>query len=116
MHARELRVAPGGGAVRGDGPPACRSWVSDRPAARRHDARPARPPARMCVRTFGLLCGFLAVSATGAADWPQFLGPLRNGVSAETGLLQSWDEQGPPLVWEKQVGEGHSGPVVAGGR
>ena len=51
-----------------------------------------------------------------AADWPQFLGPQRNGVSAETGLLQAWPREGPPVVWQKDVGAGFSGPVVAGER
>jgi outer membrane protein assembly factor BamB len=51
-----------------------------------------------------------------AADWPQFLGPKRNCTSTETGLLQSWDEKGPPLLWQKEVGEGYSAPVVAGER
>jgi hypothetical protein len=31
-----------------------------------------------------------------AADWPHFLGPTRNAVSAETGLARSWPEKGPP--------------------
>jgi outer membrane protein assembly factor BamB len=52
----------------------------------------------------------------GAGDWPQFFGPTRNGVSTETGLRTSWPREGPPLVWEKQVGAGFSGPVVAGER
>jgi outer membrane protein assembly factor BamB len=57
----------------------------------------------------------LAVAAAcAAADWPQFLGPTRNGVSTETGLLKTWPKKGPPVVWEKEVGEGFSGPVVAG--
>jgi outer membrane protein assembly factor BamB len=51
-----------------------------------------------------------------AADWPQFLGPNRNCTSSETGLLATWPQEGPPKVWEKQVGEGYSGPVVAGDR
>src|SRR4029077_19810927 len=38
------------------------------------------------------------------------------GVSAETGLMQTWADKGPPVVWEKEVGSGYSGPVVAGGR
>jgi len=50
------------------------------------------------------------------ADWPQFLGPNRNGTSPETGLLATWPDKGPPKVWEKEVGEGYSGPVVAGNR
>ncbi len=65
---------------------------------------------------------FLAVAVlcwptpAGADDWPQFLGPKRNGVSSETGLLKSWPKEGPKVLWEKQVGEGFSGPVVAGDR
>jgi outer membrane protein assembly factor BamB len=50
------------------------------------------------------------------ADWPQFLGPQRNGISTETGLLHSWGDKGPPLLWKQKVGEGFSGPVVAKGR
>jgi len=50
------------------------------------------------------------------ADWPQFLGPERNSTSTETGLLQTWDAKGPPVLWQKEVGEGYSTPVVARGR
>jgi outer membrane protein assembly factor BamB len=51
-----------------------------------------------------------------AADWPQFLGPARNGVSAETGVLASWPREGPPVLWHREVGEGFSAPVVVGDR
>jgi outer membrane protein assembly factor BamB len=51
-----------------------------------------------------------------AADWPSFLGPGRDGHSTETGILTEWKPEGPPLVWELQVGEGYATPVVAGGR
>lgn len=51
-----------------------------------------------------------------AADWPQFLGPNRDGVSTETGLLDTWPREGPPVVWEKNAGEGFSSPVVVGER
>jgi outer membrane protein assembly factor BamB len=51
-----------------------------------------------------------------ADDWPQFLGPQRNGVSAETGLATSWPKGGPPVVWQRDVGEGYSGPAIAGDR
>jgi outer membrane protein assembly factor BamB len=60
-------------------------------------------------------CLALLLPAARAADWPQFLGPTRNAVSAETGLARSWPEQGPPVVWEHEVGEGYSAPVVADG-
>lgn len=54
------------------------------------------------------------LSSALAADWPQLLGPSRNGTSAETGLRASWPNQGPPVLWKREVGEGYSGPVVAG--
>ncbi len=56
-------------------------------------------------------------AATGhAADWPQFLGPQRNSTSTETGLLRTWGAKGPPVLWQKEVGQGFSAPVVAGGK
>jgi outer membrane protein assembly factor BamB len=62
------------------------------------------------------LCGILAATAATAADWPQFLGPRRDGVSPETGLVQSWTAKGPPRVWDFDVGEGYSAPAVKGDR
>jgi outer membrane protein assembly factor BamB len=61
-----------------------------------------------------LIC--LSAATSFAADWPQFLGPGRNSTSMETGLLQSWGEKGPPILWQKEIGEGFSAPVVAGER
>jgi outer membrane protein assembly factor BamB len=51
-----------------------------------------------------------------AGDWPQFLGPTHNNVSTETGLLDKLPANGPPVVWEKQVGTGYSAPSVRGNR
>jgi outer membrane protein assembly factor BamB len=60
---------------------------------------------------------FLILWLTGlGADWPQFLGPNRDGVSTEAGILTSWPRQGPPLVWQRDVGPGLAGPVVVGER
>ncbi len=59
---------------------------------------------------------FLTTASCLAADWPQFLGPQRNCTSTETGLLRSWDEKGPPVLWQRSVGEGYSSPVIAGDR
>ena len=47
------------------------------------------------------------------ADWPQWLGPDRTGHSSETGLLTTWPADGPPVVWERELGEGFSGISVA---
>jgi outer membrane protein assembly factor BamB len=63
-----------------------------------------------------LLAPLLCLLAASGADWPQFLGPQRNAVSTETGLLQTWDAKGPPILWQKNVGEGYSAPVIAGDR
>ena len=51
-----------------------------------------------------------------APDWPQFLGPDRNGVYVGPPLARSWPASGPRVVWRKQIGAGFAGPVVASGR
>ena len=63
----------------------------------------------------GMALLFLAgVSAVPGADWPQFLGPTRNGAGPEV-TLSPWPPDGPVAVWEAPVGEGFSSPVVADG-
>jgi outer membrane protein assembly factor BamB len=63
-----------------------------------------------------LLCFFLGTLAW-AADWPQWRGPNRDGISAETGLLDVWPKSGPPLVWKIEgLGEGYSSAAIANGR
>jgi outer membrane protein assembly factor BamB len=47
-------------------------------------------------------------------DWPRFLGPTRNNISTETGLLEKWSADGPPIVWQKEIGSGYSAPSVLG--
>jgi len=50
-------------------------------------------------------------------DWPQWQGPQRNGISQETGLLQTWPKDGPRLAWKaKELGGGYSTPSIAAGR
>jgi len=51
-----------------------------------------------------------------AADWPQYLGPARNSTSPEKGLLRSWPEKGPEVLWTVPVGKGYGGPVVKDGK
>lgn len=51
-----------------------------------------------------------------AADWPQWLGPQRNGASAETGLLDSWPADGPKVLWKVPGGDGYSSIAVVGGK
>lgn len=50
-------------------------------------------------------------------DWPQWRGPNHDNVSTETGLLKSWPESGPKLLWTcTEAGIGYSGPAVVGDR
>lgn len=51
-----------------------------------------------------------------AQDWPQFLGPGRNGVYPGSDLAGKWPAGGPAVVWKKDAGAGFAGPVVAQGR
>jgi len=51
-----------------------------------------------------------------AADWPQYLGPDRNGIATETGLKRSWPEDGPKVLWTFPLGEGFAGPAVSDGK
>lgn len=61
--------------------------------------------------------GVLSPVASGrAADWPQWRGPARNGISTETDWNFRWPASGPPRVWSAQVGEGFSSVAVTGGR
>ena len=62
-----------------------------------------------------LLC--LSEAAAQAGDWPQWRGPNRDGISKETGLLNQWPVEGPPLVWKTTgAGTGYSSLSVTGGR
>jgi outer membrane protein assembly factor BamB len=75
----------------------------------------------------GLLRAFLTVvsmtagsrwlSTASAADWPQWQGPDRTAVSKESGLLQEWPKDGPPLAWKGTgLGKGMGGIAVSSGR
>lgn len=57
-----------------------------------------------------------AVMPAGATDWPQWRGPARKGVSAETNWVSRWPGGAPKRLWSKQVGQGFSSVAVAGGR
>ena len=64
---------------------------------------------RIAVLTLTAACAL-------AEDWPQFLGPGRNGVYSGADLAPKWGPGGPSVVWKKEVGQGFSSPVVAQGR
>lgn len=58
----------------------------------------------------------VSASAPAQGAWPQFLGPDRNGISPETGLLEQWPPKGPPVIWRKPGGVGMSGLAIRDGR
>jgi outer membrane protein assembly factor BamB len=67
----------------------------------------------MMPRLRAILVLLLTCAAAPAADWPQWLGPDRDASSPEK--VAPW-KGNLPVLWHKPVGEGHSSPVVAGGR
>ncbi len=59
----------------------------------------------------------LADVEDGQPWWPCFHGPERDNVSRETGLMKTWPEEGPELVWKySSVGLGYSGVAIAEGK
>jgi outer membrane protein assembly factor BamB len=71
----------------------------------------AGPRARLWLGT--VLALVLGVAPVGAADWPQWLGPRRDGSTPEK--IQPWQTE-PTVVWKEPVGAGFSMPVIARGR
>ena len=76
---------------------------------------------RILLPAIVLLCA-LAHQATAqvtpsAANWPQWRGPNRDGISKETGLLKQWPEGGPPLAWKATgAGGGYSSFAISNGK
>ncbi len=70
------------------------------------------------MKTVLTTCLALAATAAvaGAADWPAWLGPDRDGVSEEAAWTAQWPEGGPPVAWEAEIGPGFAAVAVAGGK
>jgi len=68
------------------------------------------------VRAIAIILVLLATNSVFASDWPQYLGPDRNAVSSEKGLLRSWPADGPKILWTVSLGEGFGGPAVSEGK
>jgi outer membrane protein assembly factor BamB len=78
------------------------------------EANAVKPQAwrLLAVLTFAAL----GLSAARADDWPQWMGPNRDGVWREQGLLAKFPEGGPKVLWRAKIDGGYAGPAVAGGR
>ncbi|MEZ0388495.1 MAG: PQQ-binding-like beta-propeller repeat protein [Verrucomicrobium sp.] len=63
-----------------------------------------------------LALGVFVISCQGrawAGDWPQFLGPTRQGIASDGEVVaQSFPSSGPKFRWKASVGTGFAGPVV----
>ncbi|MFN3649804.1 MAG: PQQ-binding-like beta-propeller repeat protein [Armatimonadota bacterium] len=76
------------------------------------------PLTRRVLLLTALSAAAVAVSAQErGGEWAQWRGPNRDGISRETGLLKSWPQGGPRLLWKSEgLGGGYATPSVAGGR
>src|SRR5215213_10734978 len=73
-------------------------------------------PSVLTVLFMFLLCATRAAAQT-PAEWPQWRGPNRDGISKETGLLKEWPASGPPLAWKAAgAGRGYSSLAASKGR
>lgn len=66
-----------------------------------------------------LLWTLLAVSLSSplyAEDWPQWMGPKRDSIWRETGILEAFPKDGPKVLWRMPVSGGFAGPAVAAGK
>ena len=54
----------------------------------------------------------ISITNVYAQDWPQYLGPTRNGVSTQKNILRTWPQNGPEVLWTASVGIGFGGPVI----
>lgn len=68
---------------------------------------------RLHALGFWLALAWAGISNAETYSWPQWQGPMRNGLTKETGLLQKWPDGGPKLRWLfDQCGAGYSGPAI----
>src|SRR5262245_9574586 len=63
-----------------------------------------------------VIVALLLTGPARADDWPQWLGPQRDSVWRETGLLDRFPDGGPKVLWRTPIDGGYAGPAVANGR
>jgi outer membrane protein assembly factor BamB len=66
--------------------------------------------------SLAVLIGMGLTTALAAGEWPQILGPARNGAAEKEKLPAAWPAGGPRVLWKGEVGAGYGGPAVAAGR
>ena len=71
---------------------------------------------KKCLFTIVISLLMTSNQLVNAQEWNQFLGPDRNSTSPQKGLLRSWPESGPEVLWAVNIGIGYGGPVVKNGK
>lgn len=68
--------------------------------------------------TFPITAFLLVIAGQNAVaeNWPNFLGPRHDGISSETIELIKWPAEGPPKLWQREVGPAFSSFAVVDGR
>jgi outer membrane protein assembly factor BamB len=72
--------------------------------------------------TFTRFIAFAAAALLGgsqlalADEWPQWMGPKRDNVWRETGILEKFPTGGPKVLWRAPISGGYAGPAVSGGK
>ena len=70
---------------------------------------------RVKAAALGIIVTFGMAACAAAEDWPQFLGPQRDGVAHDAkGLARAWPATGPKILWEQPVGQGYGGAAIYG--
>ncbi len=73
-------------------------------------------PGNVVARHAVVLGVLLGICGLRADDWPQWLGPQRDGVWRETGIIERFPANGLKVRWRVPIGAGYTGPAVANGR
>src|SRR5438105_3059952 len=68
------------------------------------------------IQLMALTGAFTAGGTLRAEDWPQFLGPHRNGAASGEQIATTFPKEGPQKIWQKKVGQGFSSPIVVSNR
>ena len=80
--------------------------AAEPPAPKSSDAPPGKPEAIALPK----------ITRRAGSDWPAFLGPTHDSKSTETGILASWPDAGPPIVWQTEIAGGYGPPAISAGR
>ena len=69
------------------------------------------------IRRLAIFFSLTVVASRGVADdWPQWMGPQRDGIWRESGIVEQFPEGGPKKIWSVPIDHGYAGPAVANGR